>query len=107
MRDGRYAPAGFRREGFVHAAGSRAVAEEVASAYFSKASEPILFLEIDVRGLDVRWEAPAPPTGAPQKHHAAGRLFPHVYEPVPLHAIVSQGRLEKTAHGWRWLPAGP
>ncbi len=104
--DGRYAPAAFTREGFVHAAGDRAVAEEVASAYFAKATEPVIYLEIAVDGLDVRWEAPAPPTGTPQKHHAAGRLFPHVYEPIPLRAIVAQGTLEKTADGWRWLPAG-
>lgn len=106
VSDGRYTPPGFAREGFLHAAGDRAVAEEVASSYFAKAAEPVLWLELMVEGLDVRWEPPAPPSGTAQKHHVPGRLFPHVYEAIPLTAIVARGRLERGGDAWTWVVVG-
>ena len=103
-RDGRYTPARFAHDGFVHCCDDEATTLQVAAAYFSTAPD-VLVAERDEAALDVevRREAPAPPDGAAHAHHD-GRKFPHVYGTIPAAAIVRVGRLRRAADTWTWPP---
>lgn len=103
-REGRYTPARFEQDGFVHCCDDEATTLQVAAAYFGEASEEVLVAEIDETALDVevRREAPAPPDGAAHPHHH-GRRFPHLYGSVPASAVVRIGPLRRDESGaWRW-----
>ena len=70
----------------------------VANRFYADRDEELVVWEIDEDALaaEVRWEAPdpAPPPGAP-----AGVLFPHVYGPIELAAVVGVRRLVRGADG--------
>lgn len=91
QRDGRYTPARFSTDGFVHCTGDQQQTAQVVAAYFSKVTEPVLLLEIEVAKLDaeVKWEAPISVSGKVEAHHTVGATFPHIYGSIPLHAVVS------------------
>ena len=69
--EGRYTPARFAADAFVHCCDDEATTLQVASAYFSGATEPVLVAELDESALDVevKREAPAPPDGKKHAHH--------------------------------------
>ena len=78
------------QQGFVHASTARQL-PVVAEAIYADVTEPLVLLVLDVdtleaMGAPVRWESPEGPGGAP--HETLG-LFPHVYGPVPVEAIVA------------------
>lgn len=103
-REGRYTPARFAADGFLHCCDDQATTLQVATAYFSQATEEVLVAELDETALDVevRREAPAPPDGKPRAHHQ-GKTFPHVYGSLPARAVVRIGPLVKDASGaWGW-----
>ena len=64
--------------GFVHLSAREQVRIPANRLFAGRAD--VLLLEIDVDGLDVRWEP-----GVPGDHEQM--LFPHVYEPIPLSAV--------------------
>ena len=101
-RDGRYTPARFAADGFVHCCDDEATTLKVAAAYFASATG-VLVAELDETALDVevRREAPAPPDGATHSHHD-GRKFPHVYGSVPAFAVLRIGPLRREDGAWRW-----
>ena len=101
---GRYTPARFEADGFVHCCDDEATALEVAAAYFAGASGEVIVAELDERALDVvvKREAPAPPDGKTHAHHE-GRRFPHVYVSIPAHAVLRTGPLRRASDGsWLW-----
>ena len=101
-RDGRYTPARFAVDGFVHCCDDEATTLQVAAAYFAGAEE-VTVAEIDEAALDVetRREAPAAPDGKSHAHHD-GRKFPHVYGSLPASAVLRTGVLLREGRGWRW-----
>lgn len=101
--DGRYTPARFGADGFVHCCDDAQTVLQVADAYFRDASEPVLVIELDEAALDVevRREAPAPPDGQEHAHHD-GRRFPHVYGSLPRHAVLRIGPLVRNGERWQW-----
>lgn len=71
--------------GFIHTCTRRQL-PGVAARFYSEVTEPLVALVVDLTvcesaGSDVRWEPAA---------DAAGELFPHVYGPIPLAAIVAE-----------------
>lgn len=103
-RDGRYTPVRFTADGFVHCCDDEATTLQVAAAYFSRAAEEVLVIELDESALDVevRREAPAPPDGQAHAHHT-GKTFPHVYGTLPARAVTRIGPLRKDPAGaWCW-----
>lgn len=103
-REGRYTPARFAADGFVHCCDDEATTLKVAAAYFADATEEVLVAELDEAALDaeVRREAPAPLDGTKHAHHD-GRKFPHVYGSLPAAAVVRIGPLVRGADGaWQW-----
>lgn len=97
-------PARLPEDGFVHCAGSPAVALSVALDYFADLDEALWVLEIDPRRLrsPLRFEAPAPIAGGGTRHLRQAPRFPHVYGPIDREAIVAVGRLRRTANGFAW-----
>jgi uncharacterized protein (DUF952 family) len=93
-RDGLYLPVRFAEDGFIHCTGDVASTLEVAESYFSAILEPVLALELDLARIRSRvvFEAPIPIPGAGgvRKHLREGRLFPHIYGPLNVDAILSR-----------------
>jgi len=91
-RDGLYLPARFEQDGFIHCTGDPESTLEVAESYFSEVREPVLALELALARIAARvvFEAPIPIPGAGKRHLREGLLFPHIYGPLNLDAVISR-----------------
>ena len=98
-----YSPARLPEDGFVHCAGSPAVALSVATDYFRDAGT-VYLLVIDPASLTapLRFEAAAPIAGGGRAHLAQADRFPHVYGPIDRGAIVEAGPLATGPDGFAW-----
>lgn len=99
---GEYRAESLESEGFIHCS-TRAQVLPVAETFYREQSG-LLLLMIDPSLLssEVRWEPPsggAPPPGVPE-----GDLFPHVYGPINLDAVVTVYDLESNPDGKYVLP---
>jgi len=99
---GDYRVESLETEGFIHCSTDTQVLP-VAEKYYP-GQRGLLLLMIDPARLssDLRWEPPsggAPPSGVP-----AGELFPHIYGPVNLDAIVKVFDLETNPDGKHTIP---
>lgn len=94
---GEYRAESLQSEGFIHCSTETQILP-VAKMYF-KGQENIVLLQIDPSRLvsELRWEPPSggtPPSGVPE-----GDLFPHVYGPINLDAVVKVYDLETNPDG--------
>jgi uncharacterized protein (DUF952 family) len=89
-------------EGFIHCS-TRTQVLPVAEKYYD-GQQDILLLEVDPSLLssELRWEPPS--GGAPPPGVSEGELFPHVYGPINLDAIVKVYDLESNPDGSYKLP---
>ena len=99
---GEYRAESLESEGFIHCSTETQVLP-VAEKYY-KGQTGILLLKINPALLssELRWEPPsggAPPPGVPE-----GDLFPHIYGPINLDAIVRVVDLESNPDGNYKLP---
>jgi len=91
-----YAPESLFTEGFVHCTGDDELMVDVANRFYSDVGE-VLVLSLDEHLLtsEIRWEAPSPRPadwdGSP--------VFPHVYGPLDLAAVVIVRRLVRGPSG--------
>jgi uncharacterized protein (DUF952 family) len=101
---GSYVPAAFAEDGFVHCTATAELTLRVAADYFANCGEPLLALEIDPQRLHspLRYEAPAPIPGGGRSHLENGVLFPHIYGPIKLDAIVGVGVLDQRGGEFAW-----
>ncbi len=101
-RLGQYSAPSLQSEGYIHASTIRQVLP-VASKFYKGETGLVLF-EIDPKRLtsEVKWEPPAggPPPGVPE-----GEVFPHIYGPINLDAIVQVLDFEPGENGEFSLPA--
>ncbi|MEU7984767.1 DUF952 domain-containing protein [Streptosporangium canum] len=67
------------QEGFIHACADHTQLQGVIHRFYRDVDQALVLLTIDPAGLDVRMETPADST----------ETFPHIYQPLPLHAVVS------------------
>ncbi len=100
---GRYFPARWQQDGFVHCAGDLGTLVAVANDYFGALEEPLVALEIDPARLSapVRFEAPAPLPGAGGSHLESAARFPHVYGPIELDAVTGAAVVPREAGRYR------
>jgi uncharacterized protein (DUF952 family) len=94
---GEYRAESLESEGFIHCSTEMQVLP-VAEKYYNGQPDMVL-LKIDPALLssELRWEPPsggAPPPGVPE-----GDLFPHIYGPINLDAIVKVQDLESNPDG--------
>jgi hypothetical protein len=99
-----YAPPSLAREGFVHCTATRSTLLAVARDYYGDATPPLLVLAIDPARLsaELRFEAPVPIPGGGTAHLASGELFPHLYGPLELSAVVGVGELRREGSAFAW-----
>lgn len=96
-----YRPASLELEGFVHCTRELDRLIEVANTFFAEQrDEKLLVLSLDEEALsaDVRYEDPG-----------IGHLFPHVYGPIEVAAILYADEMERIEGEWTlpmtYLPA--
>jgi uncharacterized protein (DUF952 family) len=97
LQRGDYRAASLETEGFVHCSTGTQVLP-VAEKYYAR-QRGLLVLTIDPEKLasKLKWEPPA--EGAPPPGVSEGELFPHVYGPINLDAIVKIYDLETDPDG--------
>jgi len=93
---GDYRAESLESEGFIHCSTETQVLPVAENFY--KGQTGLLLLKIDTARLtsELRWE---PPTGGPPPGIPEGDLFPHVYGPINLDAIVNVYDLESNPDG--------
>ena len=79
-------------EGFVHCSTAAQLPGVIGRFYADIDADDLTIAAVDPAGLDVRWEAPAHPDGSPNTTADADARFPHVYEAIPLGAVVTVQR---------------
>jgi uncharacterized protein (DUF952 family) len=99
---GEYRAESLESEGFIHCSTETQILP-VAEAYY-KGQPGLLVLKIDpvLLSTELRWEPPSggsPPPGVPE-----GELFPHVYGPIHLDAILNVYDLETNPDGSYTMP---
>lgn len=102
-----FAPASLEAEGFVHCTGDLDGLLTVANRFYRDQPGDFLAVELTVDGLaaEVRWEAPAHPTGEAATPDEP--RFPHVYGPLGRAAVTGVHRAQRTDDGTflGWEPA--
>ena len=94
QQQGHHSPASLAKEGFVHAS-TKAQVVATANRYY-RGHSTLFLLEIEEAAVSssLRWEKASPTT---EETH--GQSFPHIYQVLPLDAIVR-------AHEWRATETG-
>jgi uncharacterized protein (DUF952 family) len=100
---GEYRVESLESEGFIHCSTETQILP-VAEKYY-KGQSGLLLFKIDPARLspELRWEPPSgdsPPPGVPE-----GELFPHIYGPMNLDAIVGVYDLDTNPDGSYQLPS--
>lgn len=81
------------QEGFVHASYAGQVAG-VLERFYDDLTAPLCLLTIapDLLGVPV----------VPENLMGGTELFPHIYGPIPISAVIEVTDLVRTDNGWRW-----
>ena len=92
-----YVPPTFAADGFIHCTAGDDLMLQVANRFYASADEPLVVWTIDeaLVSADVRWEPPMPEN--PPNYD--GPLFPHIYGPLELDAVVGARRLVRGEGG--------
>ncbi len=103
-RENLYTPAWFEQDGFIHCTAEPETLLAVANDYFRQSEVPVLVLVIDRKRINatVKFEPPAPVPGSGTSHLQDEYLFPHIYGPLNLDAIIKVGVLGRKAGGFCW-----
>ena len=80
-------------DGYIHLSTAIQLDETLARHFAGRADLALAAVDLDALGDQVRWE---PSRG--------GDLFPHLYGPLPLDAVLAYGPLEREADGTAKLP---
>lgn len=100
---GDYRAQSLETEGFIHCSSNTQVLPVADKYYPGQRGLFLLMIDPALLTSDLRWEPPAegaPPPGVPE-----GELFPHVYGPINLDAIVKVFDLETDSDGKHTAPA--
>jgi uncharacterized protein (DUF952 family) len=86
QKNGEYTAPSLQSEGFIHCSTEKQILH-VAYAFYRGRNDLVL-LKLDESRIkpQVRWEAPA---GPPAENISEADLFPHIYGPINLDAVVS------------------
>lgn len=71
-------------EGYIHASTAGQLAG-VLAAFYHGVTEALVLLRLDTAALPILWEPAVP----------GGELFPHIYGPIPVAAVVSAEPVER------------
>ena len=83
-----------RRDGFIHFSTAEQLAETAAKHFSGRANLVLLAVDSAQLGSELRWE---PSRG--------GALFPHLYAPLPVAAVIRASELPLGAGGQHQFPS--
>jgi uncharacterized protein (DUF952 family) len=89
-------------EGFIHCSTEKQVVPVAENFYHGQPGLLLMVIEPERLTSDLKWEPPAggvPPRGVPE-----GDLFPHIYGPINLDAVVQVVDLQSNPDGNYTLP---
>lgn len=93
-RDGRFAGSAVDLvDGYIHLSTAEQLTETVDKHYAGRDDLHVVAVDLDAHGDKVRWE-----------QSRGGALFPHLYGPMLLEAVVAYGPLQRDADGRVRLP---
>jgi uncharacterized protein (DUF952 family) len=81
-------------DGYIHLSAADQLDETVAKHFAGQSGLHVAAVDLRALGEAVRWEA-----------SRGGALFPHIYAPLPLSAVIAYGPLERDDDGRVKLPA--
>ena len=99
---GEYAAPSLVTEGFIHCSTLSQILPVAGTFYKGQTGLILLVIEPTLLSSTLKWEAPSggtPPPGVPE-----GEMFPHVYGPINLNAVVKTVELETDSSGAFKLP---
>lgn len=99
---GDYRAESLEMEGFIHCSKDSQVLPVAENFYQGQLDLVLLMIDPTLLASELKWEPPSggtPPPGVPQ-----GDLFPHVYGPINLNAVVRVFDLESDPEGKYKLP---
>lgn len=102
QKRGDYRAESLETEGFIHCSTQSQVLPVAENYYKGQGGLIVLAIEPTLLSSTLKWESPsggAPPPGVPD-----GDLFPHIYGPINLNAVVKILDLEKDSHNSFILP---
>lgn len=100
---GDYRAESLETEGFIHCSTDSQVLPVAETFYKGQSGLLLLVIEPSLLASELKWEPPSggtPPAGVPD-----GDLFPHVYGPINLDAVVRVVDLEANSDGKYNLPS--
>ncbi len=100
-QQGDYRAESLESEGFIHCSTSIQVLPVAENFYKGQSDLLLLMIDPALLSSEVRWE---PPSGAPPPGVPVGDLFPHIYGPINLQAVVKVYDLEASSDGTYTLP---
>jgi uncharacterized protein (DUF952 family) len=98
---GEYRTESLETEGFIHCSTEEQVVPVAQKFYAGQHDLLLLVIEPALLESDLKWE---PPTGGPPPGVSEGDLFPHIYGPINLDAVVKVFDLEAAPDGKYSLP---
>jgi uncharacterized protein (DUF952 family) len=102
LGSGQYRTESLATEGFIHCSTLEQVLPVAENFYKGQSGLVLLAIEPALLSADLKWEPPSggvPPPGVPE-----GDVFPHIYGPIDLDAVVSVLDLEADRRGKFKLP---
>jgi uncharacterized protein (DUF952 family) len=97
QKRGDYRAESLEMEGFIHCSTKSQVLPVAEKYYTGQQGLVLLMIDPSLLSSDLKWEPPAegaPPPGVPE-----GDLFPHIYGPINLEAVVKVFDLEADLDG--------
>ena len=98
-----YCPESFARQGFIHFSQRHQIVNVANAFYRGQQNLALLVVEPSRLKAELKYEAPAHPSAA-DSASPAGDLFPHLYGPLNLDAIVEVVDFPPNADGLFTLP---
>jgi uncharacterized protein (DUF952 family) len=98
-----YRPSSLLKDGFIHCSLESSVIP-VANDYYADENSPLLLLLIDTEKMvaETQYEEAAAPEGVGTSHKNSACVFPHVYGPIEINAMVGIGLLRKANNKYCW-----
>ncbi|URW76803.1 DUF952 domain-containing protein [Sphingomonas donggukensis] len=80
-------------DGYIHLSTAAQLTETVDKHFAGQSDLHVVAIDVEALGEAIRWE-----------ESRGGQLFPHIYAPLPLDAVIAYSPLERDADGQVQLP---
>lgn len=107
QKRGSYRAASLVSEGFIHCSTRDQLLKVANRFYCGETDLLVLCIDEGRLGAELRWEAPAHPQPTGTVANLVEALFPHLYGPLNLDAVVAVHELREGASGFALPPGLP